>query len=164
MANRIASKSKISDILIIGSGIVGSSTALSLSKLGYKVRVIDKNPYQGLGSSSYSSGICRMFYTHIDSVKLSWDSYQFWYKKNWEEFIGGKDPRGMVELNECGSVYLKTVNSNNFIDKTTAAMREVGVPFEILDLKETNKIIKPLAVNLFNSYKIQANQWLKKEQ
>lgn len=64
----------LSDILIIGSGVVGSSCALSLSKLGYNVKVIDKNPNNGMGTSSYSSGICRMFYTHIDSVKLSWDS------------------------------------------------------------------------------------------
>ena len=56
-----------------------------------------------------------MYYTHLDSVKLSWDSYQFWYKNKWEELIGGKDPRGMVELNECGGVYLNTV-TKSFIE------------------------------------------------
>ena len=141
------------DILIIGSGIVGSSCALALTKLGYNVKVIDKNKNQGLGTSSYSSGICRMYYTHLDSVKLSWDSYQFWYKDRWEEFIGGRDPRGMVELNECGCVYLNTINSQNFIEKTTNSMKEVGVPFELLDLNETKKILEPLQIDLNYSYK-----------
>ena len=141
------------DILIIGSGIVGSSCALALSKLGYNVKVLDKTPYQGLGTSSYSSGICRMFYSHPDSVKLAWDSYQFWKKDKWEELIGGKDPRGMVDLNECGSVYLNTINSQNFINKTTKAMGEVGVPYELLDLKETRKILEPLQMDLNYSYK-----------
>ena len=140
------------DVLIIGSGIVGSSCALSLSKLGYNVTVLDKNKNHGEGTSSYSSGICRMYYTHIDSVKLSWDSYQFWKKDRWQELIGGKDPRGMVELNECGCVYLNTINSNKFIGKTTKAMKEVGVPFELLDLKETKNLLKPLEVNLNYSY------------
>lgn len=153
MARRLLSTSKICDVLVIGSGIVGSSTALSLSKLGYDVKVIDKNPYHGLGSSSFSSGICRMFYTHIDSVKLSWDSYQFWYRDRWEDFIGGRDPRGMVGINECGCAYLKTANSLHFIDKTTTAMDEVGVPFDVLDLEETKKLLSPLGVDLDNSYK-----------
>ena len=141
------------DILIIGSGIVGSSCALALSKLGYNVKVLDKTPTQGMGTSSYSSGICRMFYTHPDSVKLAWDSYQFWKKDKWEELIGGTDPRGMVDLNECGSVYLNTINSQNFINKTTKAMGEVGVPYELLDLKETRKILEPLQMDLNYSYK-----------
>lgn len=152
--NPIRSFVKINpDILIIGSGIVGSSCALALSKLGYNVKVLDKTPNQGMGTSSYSSGICRMFYTHIDSVKLSWDSYQFWYKDNWEKFIGGKDPRGMVELNECGSVYLNTVNSKDFIIKTTKAMGEAGVPFKLLNFVETKKLLDPLTIDLNYSYK-----------
>lgn len=142
----------ISDIIIIGSGIVGSSCALELSKKGYKVNVLDKNNNNNEGTTSYSSGICRMYYTHIDSVKLAWDSYQYWYKDNWEELIGSIDKRGMVQINECGSIYLDTINSNSFIKKTTKAMSQANVPYEYLDLKETKKLLSKLNLNLEDSF------------
>ena len=31
----------------------------------------------GYGTTSYSSGICRMYYSLMDSVKFSWESYQY---------------------------------------------------------------------------------------
>ena len=69
---------KTSDVIIIGSGIVGNSLALALSKMKYKVRVIDKNRNVSEGTTGYSSGICRMYYTLLDSVKLSYEAYQYW--------------------------------------------------------------------------------------
>lgn len=149
----VGSKGKqISDILIIGSGIVGSSCALALSKKGYSVRVLEKNKYNNNGTTSYSSGICRMYYTHIDSVKLSWDSYQFWYKDNWRNFIGYDDPGGMVSINECGALFLNTKNSNSFLKKTTSEMEKVGVPFSFLDFHETKNKLDKLDFSIENSF------------
>ena len=51
---------KTSDVIIIGSGIVGNSLALALSKMKYKVRVKDKNRNVLEGTTGYSSEICRI--------------------------------------------------------------------------------------------------------
>ena len=83
------------DVCIIGSGIIGNSISLSLARKGYKVTVFDNNPGPGYGTTSYSSGICRMYYSLLDSVKFSWESYQYW--KNWEDHIKFKDVNGYAK-------------------------------------------------------------------
>ena len=41
-----------------------------LSRLGYNVINIDSTAGAGYGTTSYSGGICRMFYSILDSVKF----------------------------------------------------------------------------------------------
>ena len=67
LSNTNAAHTKTADVGVIGSGIIGASIALELSRRGYKVLVVDKLPGAGQGSTSYSSGICRMFYSVLDS-------------------------------------------------------------------------------------------------
>ena len=63
------------DISIIGSGIIGNSIALSLQRKGFQVQVFDKNQSTGFGTTSYSSGICRMYYSLPVSAKFAWEGY-----------------------------------------------------------------------------------------
>ena len=100
------------DVAIIGSGVIGCSISLHLSRLGYKVINVDAKGGAGHGTTSYSSGICRMFYSILDSVKFSWEGYHYW--KDWEAFIGHKDPRGLAKLRECGGVIIRTAQSKEF--------------------------------------------------
>ena len=86
------------DVAIIGSGVIGCSISLHLSRLGYKVINVDAKGGAGHGTTSYSSGICRMFYSILDSVKFSWEGYHYW--KDWENFIDVEDPRGFAKLRE----------------------------------------------------------------
>jgi sarcosine oxidase subunit beta len=83
---------------VIGAGVIGSSIALNLARRGYNVMVVDGRQGAGQGSTSYSSGVCRMFYSTVDNVKLSWEGYQYW--KNWQDYLGEKDERGMASLTE----------------------------------------------------------------
>ena len=79
------------DISIIGAGIIGNSIALSLQRKGFQVSVYDSNPSPGFGTTSYSSGICRMYYSLLDSAKLSWEGYHYfkdWHFSNWHEWFG----------------------------------------------------------------------------
>ena len=117
------------DVIIIGSGIIGTSTALHLARAGRKVIVVDKLPGAGQGSTSYSSGICRMFYSVLDSVKFSWEGYQ--YFSNWENFIQVKDDRGYANLRECGGLVLNSTSTSSWINQMLPLLRKVGVPHEI---------------------------------
>ena len=92
-AKGLKAESVTADVVCIGSGIIGASIGLELSRRGHKVIVVDKLSGAGMGSTAYSSGICRMFYSVPDSVKFSWEGYQ--YYKNWDDHIQVIDPEGM---------------------------------------------------------------------
>ena len=86
------------DVAVIGAGVIGTSTALSLARLGYRVGVFDSKSGAGTGTTSYSSGICRMFYSIPDSVKFAWEGYHYW--REWEDFVAIKT-EAHARLREC---------------------------------------------------------------
>lgn len=45
-----------SEVIIVGSGIIGNSTAYYLAKKGVKVTVLDKSDHIGNGGSSRNGG------------------------------------------------------------------------------------------------------------
>ena len=105
------------DAVIVGSGIIGASIALSLNRRGVRTLNVDKGPDAGSGSTSYSSGICRPYYTALESAKFAWEGYH--YYKHWDKHIGSAnvDDRGLARLRECGSVLPLTKASESFMQK-----------------------------------------------
>jgi sarcosine oxidase subunit beta len=123
--------------VIIGAGVIGSSIALELSRKGFKTLNIDKENAAGCGSTSFSSGICRMYYSVLDAVKVSWESY--WYWKHWQEHIQIKDERGLVHLRECGGLVIKTPESQAFLAKSLPLFDICKIDYEELSAAETQK-------------------------
>ena len=148
--NILNSIKKTADISIIGSGIIGNSIALSLARKGFKVNVYDSGPAPGYGTTSYSSGICRMYYSLLDSVKFSWEGYHYW--DSWEDHIGYKDLNGYAKLNKCGALFLRSKNSDAFLDNSCKLMKKVGVPLSDLNFWETELHTQHLGMDIQNTY------------
>ncbi|MSV87391.1 MAG: FAD-dependent oxidoreductase, partial [Actinobacteria bacterium] len=72
-------------IVVIGSGVIGSSIALELSRAGHDVIVVDKSAGAGQGSTSSSSAVIRFNYSTYDSVALAWESFHCW--QTWQEHL-----------------------------------------------------------------------------
>eukprot|EP00039_Didymoeca_costata_P019572 m.338066 g.338066 ORF g.338066 m.338066 type:complete len:512 (-) comp18306_c0_seq1:141-1676(-) len=117
-----------SDVIIIGAGIIGMSTALALTRRGWSVTVVDTLPAVGQGSTSYSSGIVRWFYTIPESVMFSWEAYHYW--KEWDDFIGVKDERGMANLRQCGAILMRTKESEPFLKASCEILDNLGLTYE----------------------------------
>jgi sarcosine oxidase, subunit beta len=141
---------KTADVSIIGSGIIGNSIALSLVRKGFKVNVYDSGPAPGYGTTSYSSGICRMYYSLLDSVKFSWEGYHYW--DSWEDHLANKDPNGYAKLNKCGALFLRSKNSDAFLDNSCKLMKKVGVPLSDLNFWETELHTQHLGMDIQNTY------------
>ena len=138
------------DVSIIGAGIIGNSIALSLQRKGFQVSVYDSNPSPGFGTTSYSSGICRMYYSLLDSAKLAWEGYHHF--ENWQDSLKLDSKYDLASLNSCGALIFKSDKSKDFITKTSKIMREIGIPVEDLDLEETNQKVKLLGMDVYNNY------------
>lgn len=76
-----------SDIIVIGGGINGVSTAYHLARHGVRITLIEKN-YLGGGPSGLSSAIIRQHYSNPVTARMAYDSLIVW--SNFPETVGGR--------------------------------------------------------------------------
>jgi glycine/D-amino acid oxidase-like deaminating enzyme len=128
--------------VVIGAGVIGSSIALQLKRLGHDVTVVERNSAAGMGSTSASSAVVRFNYSTFDAVALSWESYFLW--KEFKELIDGTDgyaknplsnsQEHYAHLEDRGYVMLDVPVLSN--EKTMALFDRAGIPYEIWDSKQ----------------------------
>ena len=118
-------------IVVIGSGVIGSSIALELARSGHTVLVVDKGAGAGQGSTSSSSAVIRFNYSTYDSVALAWESFHCW--QNWQEHLGIELP-AYTRLFDVGVIMMDAPVISR--TKTAALFNQVGVPFEVWSAEE----------------------------
>ena len=126
-------------VVVIGAGVIGSSIALQLKRLGHDVTVVERNSAAGMGSTSASSAVVRFNYSTFDAVALSWESYFLW--KEFKDLIDGTNSYSSMPLSNSqehyahledrGYVMLDVPVLSN--DKTMALFDRAGIPYEIWD-------------------------------
>ncbi|CCH78279.1 Oxidoreductase, FAD-binding [Nostocoides japonicum T1-X7] len=117
------------DVLIIGAGVVGASTALELARRGLDVLVLDKAGGAGMGSTSASSAVVRFNYSTWEGVAASWESKFRW--EAWEEHLGYRDPAGLARFHRSGMVFLDVPIAPR--ERLIALFDRAGVPYETWD-------------------------------
>ncbi|HHW42681.1 FAD-dependent oxidoreductase [Desulfofundulus thermobenzoicus] len=122
------------DVVIIGGGLMGCSTAYHLAGRGAgRVVVVEKSTL-GAGSSGRSSAILRCHYTHSELARMALKSLEIW--QHFPEIIGG----------ECGYTrtgYVVLVGPDNLetLRRNVAMHRELGIKVEMIDLEEVAKMV-----------------------
>ena len=124
------------DSVVIGAGVIGSATALALSRRGHKVLCIDRLPTSGYGSTSGSCAIIRPYYSTVDGSAMAYESHFYW--QDWENFLGAEDERGLARYVNCGCLVMKT-EGNDQLRNAIDIMEEIGCPYEELNREEIVK-------------------------
>ena len=115
------------EAIIIGAGIIGAATALALARKGVKVLGVDRLPAAGYGSTSGSCAIIRPYYSTVDGCAIGWESHFYW--RDWAEFLGAEDERGLARYINCGCLRLKSP-ANGHLENTIRLMEEISCPYE----------------------------------
>jgi len=118
------------DAVIIGAGIIGAATALALSRAGRKVLAVEKLPASGYGSTGASCAIIRPYYSTVDGSALAYESHFYW--RDWADFLGAEDERGLAKYHDCGCLVLET-EANGYLKRARELMTAIGAPYEDLD-------------------------------
>lgn len=113
------------DVIIVGAGAAGSSSALALAKRGKKVLLLEQFsvPHER-GSSHGHSRIFRFAYDDPDYARLAMRSLAAWRELEAET--------GQAVLDLFGGLDIGT-QGNASLERTAQTMSEVGAPFERLD-------------------------------
>lgn len=114
------------DAIIIGAGVIGCAIAFEMTKRGYKTLNIDKLPAAGFGSTSNSGAIVRFHYSTLDGARMAFENYFYW--KDWQNYIGPVDDHGYAKFVECGFVIFRNndPSEQNFIN----LFKQIGIEYE----------------------------------
>ncbi|MCB9957712.1 MAG: FAD-binding oxidoreductase [Rhodospirillaceae bacterium] len=118
------------DAIIIGTGIIGSATALELARAGWKTLSIDKNPSPGYGSTSGSCAIIRVHYSTYDGAAFAYEGYFDW--KDWAGYLGSGPDETLAKFHETGALVMKTEH-NGMLATIIANMQKLGIAYEEWD-------------------------------
>ncbi len=138
------------DAIVIGAGVIGASIALGLARKGVSVLCVDRLPAAGYGSTSGSCAIIRPYYSTVDGSALGWESHYYW--RDWADFLGVEDERGLAKYIDCGSLRLKS-QANGFMESTMRLMDEIGCPFEEWDAEEVLERMPGIVLDSFGETK-----------
>lgn len=132
---------KSHDVIVIGAGVIGSSVAFQLSRLGARnVLVLDRGSI-GAGTTSQSSGILRTHYSVKENVELarrSWDVFN-----NFAAYV--EDEEASCGLIKSG--YMIVAADDDKLEPLRASLaqqRSQGIALELLDAKQAAELM-PIA-------------------
>lgn len=129
------------DAIVIGAGVIGSSVAYHLARLGCtNVLVLDRTQI-GAGTTSQSSGILRTHYSVIENVCLAQNSWNVF--NDFATYLGDEEASaGMVK---CGYLIASPEGSKLApLRASLEAQRAQGIEVRLLDRQEAGSLL-PIA-------------------
>jgi len=121
------------DVIIIGAGVVGASTAFSLARRGVTNVLVLKRRQVASGATGKSSGLVRMHYTNPIETQLAFRAFQ-WFK-HWDEIVGGDC--GFVQT---GVLRLATPEVMSKLRANVRMQQDIGVNTQVISRADIDEI------------------------
>ncbi|WP_186672562.1 FAD-binding oxidoreductase [Sporosarcina sp. BP05] len=132
------------DIIIVGGGVMGSSTAYSLRKNGFEGRILvfEKDSTYEYSSTARSAGGFRQLYSTAINIQLS--RYSLHVYKDFAEKMALDGEPAEIDFKQRGYLFLATESMIPYFDKQLKKQHQYGVPSELLSPQELVTIIPEL--------------------
>ena len=129
------------DVVIIGGGIIGTSIAYHLAKMGeQQIVVLEKESMLGIGSTGKCAGGIRQQFSTEVNIRLAMESVRFF--ENFGEELDA-DP----EFRQNGYLFLATTEEEvTAFQQNVALQRSLGLKVEILSPPEAKDLVPALNV------------------
>ncbi len=132
---------KTAEVIIIGAGIIGTSIAYHLAKLGCRdVVILEKEDDIGTGATAKANGGVRQEFNQEINIKLSLESVELF--KRFEEETGYPS-----DFNQSG--YLRFVSTEEELEELklrVVLQQQLGVPVSLISPDEAKELIPALNV------------------
>ncbi|MAE78099.1 MAG: FAD-dependent oxidoreductase [Planctomycetes bacterium] len=123
----------MTDVAIIGAGVIGCSIALELARRDVSTTVIDRHGAVGHGSTSASCGIVRRYYSTPTMTAMAQEGALVW--ADWQSYLGTDDASELARFERPGMLFIPP-KIDESVQRTLAHMRELGVDAELLSPEE----------------------------
>src|SRR4051794_18147253 len=117
------------DVVVVGGGVIGCSTALELTRNGHSVVVVDKLGGPGQGSTSSSSAVVRFNYSTFPGVAASWEAKHCW--ESWTDHLGNNDDGAVARFHRTGMVFLDVDVAPK--ERFLPLFDQAAIPYEVWD-------------------------------
>jgi sarcosine oxidase, subunit beta len=121
------------DVVVVGAGANGTSTAFHLAKAGVKRVVVVERRYLGSGATGKSGALVRMHYTNEPEVRLAFESLT--YFQHWREMVGGE-----CGFHPIGLLVFTPPEYQAHLEANLAMMRRVGVKTQLISVEEAHEL------------------------
>src|SRR5215471_18540713 len=108
------------DAVIIGAGVMGTSTAFQLVQRGLQRVIVLEKSTVAAGSSGKSSALVRMHYTFLPEARLALTSLR-WFQE-WRDRVGGS-----CGFTKTGFIRLVTPDRAHLLRQNVARLQGIGV-------------------------------------
>ncbi|MEA2676423.1 MAG: hypothetical protein QOJ81_564, partial [Chloroflexota bacterium] len=130
------------DVIVIGAGVHGASTAFHLAERGAKVLVLERAAAAS-GATGRSSGLVRMHYDLKAESALAWRSYDYFI--DWDARVGGDSG-----FTKTGFVRIVPRDQEHNLRANVADQKSLGIPTSIIPAAEVKSIAPMLTTDDFD--------------
>jgi len=125
-----ARKNEIYDVVIVGGGIMGSSTAYNLVRMDpkLKVAVVERDPAYTRASTTLSMANIRIQFSLKQNVQVS--QYAFEVLDRFEEEMRLDDDKPYIAFHREGNLFLVDDKGQNVAKKALEMQKTLGCPVE----------------------------------
>jgi glycine/D-amino acid oxidase-like deaminating enzyme len=116
---------RTADVVIIGAGVMGTSTAFQLVQRGVKRVVVLEKSTVAAGSSGKSSALVRMHYTFLPEARLALASLR-WFQE-WRDRVGGN-----CGFTKTGFIRLVTPDKTALLRQNVARLQAIGINISLV--------------------------------
>lgn len=117
--------SATADLVVLGAGIAGASTAFFAARAGLRVVVVERGLPAG-GATGRTAGYIRCHYANPHEAHFAVESWRM--HRRWRELVGGENG-----YRQTGFLFIVPPALVPALEKNVAIMQAMGVPTEVLD-------------------------------
>jgi glycine/D-amino acid oxidase-like deaminating enzyme len=129
--------SETSDVIIIGAGIMGCSSAFELARRGVNVTVLERDTV-GAGGTGRSSAIIRQHYSNELTARMALHSLRVF--QNFGDEVGGE-----CGFEHTGWVALASEHDKSGLESNIAFQQELGIDTRLISVAELAEMIPGVA-------------------
>src|SRR5215467_485062 len=128
------------DVVVIGGGVNGASTAFNLTRLGVKRVTLIERRALGAGATGKSGALVRMHYTNEAESRLAWESLKIF--RDFDAAVGGDcgfEVPGFVQI--VGPAHVEALAAN------VAMQQHLGIDTRLVSRAELRDIVPGVRVD-----------------